>query len=180
MIYHYKLSTKLEIINWKNKVRYLVAKMVGSQSSKSDGEVCSQRFAIQPQQRKVYTYFSVNKIISNELFSLISLPFTQKKLRQVHTTSEGIKRKVSLCDTPPLALYSSDNINPNIQKKTKEVLKHLSKKQNKNMSLKQLAVTCLSKFDREMLLSRSEIQLQQQQVFKALTFMVKSFTLGVS
>ena len=72
------MSTKLEIINWKNKVRYLVAKMVDSSSSSSDGEVCSSRFAIQPYQRNVHTYFFVNKIISNELFSLISMPLTQK------------------------------------------------------------------------------------------------------
>ena len=150
MIYHYKLSTKLEIINWKNKVRYLVAKMIGSS---------------EPSQMERFAPRALQFSHTNEKF-----------IRPV----TGVKRKVSLCDTPPLALYSSDNINSNIQKNAKEVLKHLSKKQNKNMSLKQLAVTCLSKFDREMLLSRSEIQLQQQQVFKTLTFMVKSFTLDVS
>ena len=42
------MSTKLEIMNWKNKVRYLVAKMVDSSSPSLDGEVCSSRFAIQP------------------------------------------------------------------------------------------------------------------------------------
>ena len=153
--------------------------MVGSSSSKSDGEVCSSRFAIQSQQRKVHTYLSVNKIISNELFSLISLPFAQKNQGRCIRPVTGVKRKVSWCDTSPLALYSSDNINPSIQKKTKEVLNHLSKKQNKNISLKQLAVACLSKFDRKMLQPRSDIQLQQQQVFKALIFIVKSFILDV-
>ena len=151
--------------------------MVGSSSSKSDGEDCFLRFVIQPQQRKVYTYFPVDKIISNELFSLISLPFTEKNQGKCIRPVTGVKRKVSSCDTPPRALYYSCNINPNMQKKTKEVLNHLSKKQSKNVSLKELAVTCLPKFDREMLLSRSAFQLQQQQVFKALTCMVKSFTL---
>ena len=128
MIYHYKLSRKLNNINWKSNVRHLVAKIFGSSSSKSYGKVSSSRFGIQSQQRKIRTQFSVNKIISNELFSLISLPFNQTIKAGTYDQRLVLNAKLVGAILPFELCMLATTANSNIQKKNKISIKSFAKK----------------------------------------------------
>ena len=60
-------------------------------------------------------------------------------------------------NTPPRALYSSYTTSTPTHNKDKISINHLPEKENKDMLLKHLTISCLLRFAREMLPVRSGI-----------------------
>ena len=60
------MSTKLEIINWKNKVRYLVAKMVGSPSQMERFALHALQFS-HSNEKFTFNFLSIKSFLMNSL-----------------------------------------------------------------------------------------------------------------